>query len=117
MSSRLHSQHLEQVADRMSGLNGVPQRCARDHFVPIATTVAGPKDVTSGHQISHDCLSGAFGDPHTLGDVAPTNFRILGHTDQHVGVIRQECPVRLRSFRCHPSVPTCSSSQPNLPHS
>jgi hypothetical protein len=60
--------------------------------VTVAPPVSLPGDVSAGRQFRDDAMSGAFGDPEMLADVAETNAGIARDADQSLPVVREERP-------------------------
>ena len=50
------------------------------------------RDVPVALQVGNDALDGAFADADADREVSQTDVGFLCHTEQHVGVIRQEIP-------------------------
>ena len=61
-------------------------------LVTVATAFPQPGDVPVGNEVGDDGLRGALGDPDTGRDVTTAHVRFLRNADEHVGVVRQECP-------------------------
>jgi hypothetical protein len=60
----------------------------------VASPDAFPFYVPRVNELGDDPLRGPLRDPDLLGDIAKTYVRILGDAEQHLSVVRQECPCR-----------------------
>jgi hypothetical protein len=60
--------------------------------VVIAATVAPARDVAGGCQLGHDPVSGPFGDPDRVADLAQADARVMRDAEQHLGVVGQKRP-------------------------
>lgn len=65
--------------------------------VMITSSYFGHGDKTGGNEIVHDPVGGTFGDAHPLGDRGKPAVRILGDTDEYMGMVRQKRPCRMLS--------------------
>ena len=64
------SQCLEQFANLVVALEGMPKRQLRVELVAVAPPVPLAREVPVFHKFGDDALGGAFGDAHRFGDVS-----------------------------------------------
>jgi hypothetical protein len=77
----------------------VAKRKLRYDLVTISSALSLAQHVTRIDELGQDLVGGALGDADRGGDVAKANARVLGHTREGVGVVRQEVPVGRPSGR------------------
>jgi len=77
----------------------MPKREVDLHAVPIPTAVAAPLDIAGFFQLGDDSLHRSLRDAYELGDVAHPRLWIARETKQHVRVIGEKGPRRLRLAR------------------
>lgn len=65
--------------------------------VMIAASYFGDGDKTGGNEIVHDPVGGTFGYAHPLSNRGKPAVRILGDTDEYMGMVRQKRPCRVLS--------------------
>ena len=87
---------LEQLADAVGLFYGVAQRLVEVDLVMVATADPGSFHVAVPHEIGDDRLSGALGDPYPGGNVSTADAGVAGDADQHMAVVGEERPARLR---------------------
>ena len=90
---RRFQDELEQGGNTPVFLDWVAQGQALADLVPIAATDADSLDVTGVLQVSDDALHSALSNRDLLGDIAHARFRRVDDADEHVGVVREECPL------------------------
>jgi hypothetical protein len=73
---------------------GVAKVSVAVDLVAVAATVLGPLEVPVGDQVGNDPLSGTFGDPDSLGDVARPGVGVAGDAEQRVSVVSEKKPAR-----------------------
>jgi hypothetical protein len=95
-------------------LDRVPEWLVRPDVVAVATADAPPLEVAALLKVEHDALHGALGNPDEGGHVAHPDLRLARQAQQHVRVIGQKRPGRLRRSRLdsHPV-----STEPSHPSS
>lgn len=110
------AQQREQLTDLSPVAQGAAQRQLGPDLVAVAAAVALAHDVAGLDQLGEDPVGGALGDADRGRDVAQARARVVGHADQHVGVVGEEGPARGRLLRaflhnsrkvCHESLITC----------
>src|SRR5690348_7335907 len=85
-------EQVEERADPVSFLGGVPEQVVAVHGVPGAAAGAGAGEVARGFKVGHDDLDGAFGEVDGGADVADPGGGVAGDLHQHVPVPGQQCP-------------------------
>lgn len=77
-------------------LDRVSKRKVLAHAIDVAPPFPFVGDVTVLLEVRDDALYRALGDPYAICEVADPSQRIGGDAQEHVGVVRQERPPRLR---------------------
>lgn len=62
------------------------------NLVPISTTRAYPPNIASLFKLPENALNRAFRNSDPVGNIANARFWSVYNADQHMGVIREECP-------------------------
>jgi len=76
----------------MVGLGVVAHRCRAVDEVVVAAADAAAIDDLRLDEVSDDSLRGPLGDSDLDGDLSERGVDVLGDADQHLRVVRQECP-------------------------
>ena len=82
----------DEIADGAVGFQGVAQPGAVPHAVAVAAAFALSLKHAAGLEFGEDFQDGALGDADLLRKVADAQRSVGGEGEQHVGMIRQECP-------------------------
>ena len=85
-------EQVEERADPVSFLGGVPEQAVPVHGVHHAPPGAGPGEVPGGLQVGHDGLHGALGQADGRADVPDAGFGVAGDFHQDVPVAGQQRP-------------------------
>jgi hypothetical protein len=88
-------QEIEQSADVIPELSGMPHRTVALDQIVVPPTNAGALEKTSLGKVGHDALNGTLCDPDVLGDVAKADVGILSDAQQDLGVVREKGPTVL----------------------
>ncbi len=62
------------------------------NLVDVVAALLVADDISGFHQISDDAVDGSLSDSHETADVHETDLRVLRDTEQHVGMVGEECP-------------------------
>ena len=88
----IHGQEVEEGADPVSFLGGVPEQAVPVDGVQDPAPGPGPGEVSGGFQVSHDGLHGPLGQADREADVADTGLGVAGDLDQDVPVTGEQGP-------------------------
>ena len=93
---RRPEQDLEEVADIPPLSERMTQGEVRHDLVVVPSSLSLTQHVAALDQLREDPVSGAFRDPDRCGDVAQPDSRVVGHAREHVCVVGQKVPPRIR---------------------
>lgn len=87
------SQELEELADPMRLLHGMPERPVGVDAVLVPPAGSGPLDVARADQVGDDRLRCTLSDADSGGNITTADAGIIGDTDEDVAVVGEERPV------------------------
>ena len=90
----LGKQKFQELFDRVILLDRMSEGTVHDQFVMVTPPFSADLNVSVIFQFVNDPLRSSFRDPDPFGDMTKLQVRILGKTEQHVGVIRKKRPSR-----------------------
>jgi hypothetical protein len=92
-------QDFEQLANLPLLDEGMPQGKLGLDLVAVPPALSLAQHVALFDQLGEDPVGGTLGDAHRSGDVAQADARVMGHTYEDVGVVRQKVPAGDRCLR------------------
>jgi len=92
-------EQVQEWADPVSFLGGVPEQAVGVHRVPGTPPDPGAGEVTGCLQVGHDGLGGAFGDTSGGGDIPDPGLGVACDLHEHVPVPGQQRPAAATPLR------------------
>jgi hypothetical protein len=89
----------DQGGDLLVAPDRMTERQVVVDLVAVPPALPEPLDVARLFEIGHDPLHRTLGDADEIGDVAHAHLRLPGDAEEHVGVVGEERPGRLRRRR------------------
>lgn len=85
----------EEFVQFVAGIEGMAERTTGGDGVAVAPSGTGSGDIAGLHKVSSYLLRSTLRNAHPGGDVAHPDLRIAGDSEQDVGMVGEERPLRL----------------------
>jgi hypothetical protein len=88
------SEEVEEWPDLLVGLGVMSHRCVSVDHVVVSSSDSAPFDDVGLDEVCDDSLGRSLGDSDRLGDVSEPDVWVLRDAQEHLCVVREECPGR-----------------------
>lgn len=89
----LAEDHLKQIGNPAVPFDRMTEVLIAVNAVAVPPSVPASFEYAGMLEVLNYVLNGAFGDAYPVRDITKPRIRILREMEQHVRVVRQECPV------------------------